>query len=78
MSPVRKGSIGSRMLEGSAIALDSIRANKVRAALTILGVSSHRRASRSDPRQPAPVDRPPRSEHFAAPAAGKGAQGGDP
>ncbi len=29
----------SRMLEGSAIALDSIRANKVRAALTILGVA---------------------------------------
>jgi putative ABC transport system permease protein len=28
-----------RMLEGSAIALDSIRANKVRAALTILGVA---------------------------------------
>jgi putative ABC transport system permease protein len=29
----------SRMLEGSGIALDSIRANKVRAALTILGVA---------------------------------------
>jgi putative ABC transport system permease protein len=29
----------SRMLEGSAIAVDSIRANKVRAALTILGVA---------------------------------------
>ena len=39
MSPIRKGSLGSRMLEGSAIALDSIRANKVRAALTILGVA---------------------------------------
>jgi putative ABC transport system permease protein len=35
----RKGSAGSRMLEGSVIALDSIRANKVRAALTILGVA---------------------------------------
>jgi putative ABC transport system permease protein len=31
--------IGARMLEGSAIALDSLRANKVRAALTILGVA---------------------------------------
>jgi putative ABC transport system permease protein len=39
MSPIRKGSLGSRMLEGSAIALDSIRANMVRAALTILGVA---------------------------------------
>jgi putative ABC transport system permease protein len=39
MTPVRKGSLGSRMLEGSVIALDSIRANKVRAALTILGVA---------------------------------------
>jgi putative ABC transport system permease protein len=29
----------TRMLEGSAIALDSLRANKVRAALTILGVA---------------------------------------
>jgi putative ABC transport system permease protein len=35
----RKGSVISRMLEGSAIALDSIQANKVRAALTILGVA---------------------------------------
>jgi putative ABC transport system permease protein len=35
----RKASVLSRMLEGSAIALDSIRANKVRAALTILGVA---------------------------------------
>jgi putative ABC transport system permease protein len=34
-----RGSTLTRMLEGSAIALDSIRANKVRAALTILGVA---------------------------------------
>ncbi len=33
------GRAATRMLEGSAIALDSIRANKVRAALTILGVA---------------------------------------
>jgi putative ABC transport system permease protein len=39
MSPIRRGSLGSRMLEGSVIALDSIRANKVRATLTILGVA---------------------------------------
>jgi putative ABC transport system permease protein len=39
MSPQRKGSVVSRMLEGSAIALDSIQANKVRAGLTILGVA---------------------------------------
>jgi putative ABC transport system permease protein len=39
MSPRRKGAVFSRMLEGSAIALDSIQANKVRAALTILGVA---------------------------------------
>jgi putative ABC transport system permease protein len=39
MTPARRGSLGSRMLEGSVIALDSIRANKVRAALTILGVA---------------------------------------
>jgi putative ABC transport system permease protein len=39
MSRQRKGSMVSRMLEGAAIALDSIRANKVRAALTILGVA---------------------------------------
>ena len=39
MSRYRKGSLLSRMLEGSAIALDSIKANKVRAALTILGVA---------------------------------------
>jgi putative ABC transport system permease protein len=37
--PSRKASVVSRMLEGSAIALDSIRANKARAALTILGVA---------------------------------------
>jgi putative ABC transport system permease protein len=35
----RAGSALTRMLEGVAIALDSIRANKVRAALTILGVA---------------------------------------
>ena len=29
----------SRMLEGAGIALDSLRSNKVRAALTILGVA---------------------------------------
>ncbi len=34
-----RGSALTRMLEGSAIALDSIRANKVRAVLTILGVA---------------------------------------
>ena len=39
MSRNRQGSLLSRMLEGSAIALDSIGANKVRAALTILGVA---------------------------------------
>jgi putative ABC transport system permease protein len=39
MTQRRKGSLVSRMLEGAAIALDSIRANKVRAALTILGVA---------------------------------------
>jgi putative ABC transport system permease protein len=39
MRTARTGSAGSRMLEGSVIALDSIRANKVRAALTILGVA---------------------------------------
>jgi putative ABC transport system permease protein len=38
LRPGRKAVL-SRMLEGSAIALDSIRANKVRAALTILGVA---------------------------------------
>ncbi|MEA2723994.1 MAG: putative transport system permease protein [Gemmatimonadales bacterium] len=35
----RGGSAATRMIEGSTIALDSIRANKVRAALTILGVA---------------------------------------
>ena len=35
----RAGNAATRMLEGSTIALDSIRANKVRAALTILGVA---------------------------------------
>ncbi|HYF39063.1 MAG TPA: ABC transporter permease [Gemmatimonadales bacterium] len=39
MTARRKGSLLSRMFEGSAIALDSIGANKVRAALTILGVA---------------------------------------
>ena len=39
MKGQRKGALLSRMLEGSVIALDSIRANKVRAALTILGVA---------------------------------------
>lgn len=39
MTPRRRASAVSRMLEGSAIAIDSIRANKVRAALTILGVA---------------------------------------
>src|SRR3954466_8217474 len=33
-----KGALLSRMVEGSAIALDSVRSNKVRATLTILGV----------------------------------------
>jgi putative ABC transport system permease protein len=39
VSQPRRWSFVSRMLEGSAIALDSIRANKVRATLTILGVA---------------------------------------
>src|SRR3954466_11081947 len=39
MTTARGVRVVSRMLEGSAIALDSIRANKVRAALTILGVA---------------------------------------
>ena len=30
---------GARILEGMGMALDSVRANKVRAALTILGVA---------------------------------------
>jgi putative ABC transport system permease protein len=39
MTPRRRITLLSRMLEGSAIALDSIRSNKVRAGLTILGVA---------------------------------------
>jgi len=39
MTSRRRWSLLSRMLEGSAIALDSLKANKVRAALTILGVA---------------------------------------
>ncbi|HEY8195445.1 MAG TPA: ABC transporter permease [Gemmatimonadales bacterium] len=39
MIGARGGNAVTRMLEGSTIALDSIRANKVRAALTILGVA---------------------------------------
>jgi putative ABC transport system permease protein len=39
MKKRRQGALLSRMLEGSVIALDSIQANKVRAALTILGVA---------------------------------------
>ncbi len=39
MTPQRSASIFSRLIEGVGIALDSIRANKVRAALTILGVA---------------------------------------
>ncbi len=39
MMPQPGGRAVARMLEASAIALDSIRANKVRAALTILGVA---------------------------------------
>jgi len=39
MIGTRGGSAVTRMIEGSTIALDSIRANKVRAALTILGVA---------------------------------------
>jgi putative ABC transport system permease protein len=39
VSPRRRGSLLSRMFEGSSIALDSIKSNKVRAALTILGVA---------------------------------------
>ena len=35
----RRASVLSRMVEGSTIALDSIRSNKVRAGLTILGVA---------------------------------------
>jgi putative ABC transport system permease protein len=39
MTPQRSASTLSRLMEGVGIALDSIRANKVRAALTILGVA---------------------------------------
>jgi putative ABC transport system permease protein len=39
MSPRRAGTLLSRMVEGVGIALDSIRSNKVRAFLTILGVA---------------------------------------
>jgi len=39
MTPLRSASTGSRLAEGVGIALDSIRANKVRATLTILGVA---------------------------------------
>jgi putative ABC transport system permease protein len=39
MSPTRPITIATRMLEGVVIALDSLRANKVRAALTVLGVA---------------------------------------
>ena len=39
MTPARPTTVFSRMTEGVAIALDSVRANKVRAALTILGVA---------------------------------------
>jgi putative ABC transport system permease protein len=39
MKPQTKRSLFSRMLEGSTIALNSLQANKVRAALTILGVA---------------------------------------
>jgi putative ABC transport system permease protein len=39
MSPARPTTALSRMAEGVAIALDSVRANKVRAALTVLGVA---------------------------------------
>jgi putative ABC transport system permease protein len=39
MTPARPASLLSRMAEGVGIALDSVRANKVRAALTVLGVA---------------------------------------
>ncbi len=39
MTRARPISVHSRMLEGVGIALDSLRANKVRAALTVLGVA---------------------------------------
>jgi putative ABC transport system permease protein len=39
MRPARPVAIATRMLEGAGIALDALRANKVRAALTVLGVA---------------------------------------
>jgi len=39
MTPTRPTTVLSRMAEGVGIALDSVRANKVRAALTVLGVA---------------------------------------
>jgi len=39
MTPSRPTTVLSRMAEGVGIALDSVRANKVRAALTVLGVA---------------------------------------
>jgi putative ABC transport system permease protein len=39
MSPARPITMATRMLEGVLIALDSLRANKVRAGLTVLGVA---------------------------------------
>ncbi|HUR95559.1 MAG TPA: ABC transporter permease [Gemmatimonadales bacterium] len=39
MTPARPTTVLSRMAEGVGIALDSVRANKVRAALTVLGVA---------------------------------------
>ncbi|MDQ3137369.1 MAG: ABC transporter permease [Gemmatimonadota bacterium] len=39
MTPGRPTTVVSRMAEGVTIALDSVRANKVRAALTVLGVA---------------------------------------
>jgi putative ABC transport system permease protein len=39
VTPARPATVLSRMAEGVGIALDSVRANKVRAALTVLGVA---------------------------------------
>jgi putative ABC transport system permease protein len=39
MTPLRGAGAASRLVEGVGIALDSLRANKVRAALTVLGVA---------------------------------------
>ena len=39
MTPSRRSTVLSRMAEGVGIALESVRANKVRAALTVLGVA---------------------------------------